>query len=118
DELGNVGKALTVEPPRQVRGNPPSDTRPVVNHRRVELDEARARTDALPRVVGSGDAADPDQRDLAAARAPELAQGFEGKRLQRRAGEPSCLGAEAGLERRSSNSGVRDDNSVDLVVDR
>ena len=44
---------------------------PSIDHRRIELDEARAGADPLPRVVGAGDSADPDQRDLAARRRAE-----------------------------------------------
>ena len=41
---------------------------PFVDHRGVELDQAGAGTDPRPGIVGTGDPADADQRDFAAAR--------------------------------------------------
>ena len=47
---------------------------PFVDHRAVELDQARPGADALPGVLGGGDPADPDQRQRAAGRLAEVAQ--------------------------------------------
>ena len=52
-------------------GDDPADAGTFVDHRRVELDEAGAGRDPLPGVIGIRNAADADQRDLAAARVAE-----------------------------------------------
>ena len=83
DCLGNVGKPFALQPRRQPARDPASDARAFIDHRRIELDEARPGADALPRIVGILDPADADQRNLAAARAAEFAQRIERERLQR-----------------------------------
>src|SRR5437763_9122546 len=101
DRVGNVGEALTVEPLRQPARDPSGDAGPLVNHRAVELDQARPGSDPLPGIVCGGDPADPDQRDLSARRRVEIAQRLERQRLERRAGQSSMLAGVARFERRT-----------------
>ena len=72
-------------------GDPPREPGPSIDHRRIELDEAGAGADAFPRVVGPGDPADADQRELAPARARKSRSALQRQRLQRRARQAALL---------------------------
>ena len=74
DQLGDVGEPLALQALGQAARDPPGDARPFVDHRGVELDQARAGANALPRVIRVRDPADADQRHLAAGRGAEFAQ--------------------------------------------
>ena len=116
--LGNVGDAFARQSCGEAVGDAPGDAGPFIDHRRVELDQAGAGADSLPGVVGTGDAADPDQRDFAARRAAEAAQCIEREHLQRSAGKASRLTCVAGPERRTRDGRIGHDQRVDLVIDR
>ena len=78
--------------------------------RRIEVAlDAAPRSDSLPCVVGVGDSADPDQRDLATARFAKLAQRVERERLQRRARQAALLMRMPRPQWRTLDGGVRDD---------
>ena len=64
-------RRISVSSPRTIRRAMPG---PFVDHRAVELDQARPGADARPGVLGAGDAADADQRQRAAGRLAEIAQ--------------------------------------------
>ena len=71
--------------PGEAIRNAASDARSFIDHRAVELNQAGAGADALPRIVRAGDSPDPDQRQLAAGHAAEAAERIEGESRQRRA---------------------------------
>ena len=74
----------------------------MIDERRVKLDQAGPRRDPRPGVVGRGDAARGDERQLAPARGAELAQRVERERLQRRARQAASFVAVARFERRAA----------------
>src|SRR5690349_7319347 len=67
DGLGNVGESLACHALREAVRDAPRNARPLVDHRAIELDQARACADSLPRVLRVRYAADADQRDLSPA---------------------------------------------------
>src|SRR6185503_19821904 len=66
DSLGNVGEAFARDAALKTLGDPPSDAGPVRDHRRIKLDEARSSADPFPRIVGTRDSAEADQRNFPA----------------------------------------------------
>src|SRR6185503_7323099 len=70
--LGNASKAFTSQPTGQAARDAAGNPWPFVDHGGVELDKAGAGTNPGPGIVGTGDPADPDQRDFAAAGLAEL----------------------------------------------
>src|SRR5436190_17030093 len=66
--LGNARHPIAAEPLGETVGDPPGNPRPFIDHRRIELDEAGAGKDPLPRIVGIFDPAHGNQRNAAARR--------------------------------------------------
>src|SRR5690606_36558433 len=89
--LGNRAEPVAPHQSLEPAHDPAGDPGPLVDHRAVQLDEARPGPNPLPRVLGGGDPADADQRQPPAGRLAEVAQALERERLERRAGEPARL---------------------------
>src|SRR5690348_1001992 len=117
DCLRNVGEARAVETFGKTSRDAARDSRPLVDHRRIELDEASTGADPLPRVVGGRNPADADQRHLAARGSAKFAQRLERQRLERLARKAASLVAVARLEQRPRNGRVGNDDRIDLVLD-
>src|SRR5690606_39346930 len=77
DGIGHLRKAVagskTLQPARDAAGK----ARSFEHHRRIDLNEARPGADAFPRLFGSRNAADADQRQPAAARGPKILEPLE-----------------------------------------
>ena len=65
--LGDAGEARPPDPLGKPVGDPARQPRPFVDHRRIELDQARPGDDPRPGIVGRGDPARRNQRQIAAA---------------------------------------------------
>src|SRR5690606_27850636 len=99
--LGNRAEPVAAHQRLEPAQDPAGDPGPLVDHRAVQLDEARPGANPLPRVLGRGNPADADQRQLAAGRLAEVAQAFERERPERRARQPARLARVARAQRRA-----------------
>src|SRR5690348_3457684 len=57
DRLGNVGEAVAGGDAAQAVSDAPGNSGPAIDHRAIQLDQAGAGADTLPRVLGGRDAA-------------------------------------------------------------
>ena len=95
NSLGNPGKAVRLQPRRQIPGDRDHKTRPLEDHGRIELHGAGPSADPGIGLSARPDAANPDQ-DQPTCRRPmeflELGLGKFGQGRARQAASLACIG--------------------------
>src|SRR5579883_1935226 len=119
DGVSYIGKSVAHEERREVALDAPDQSGSFVDQCGVELDEARAGANLRIGVRAARDAADADQRDVAASAPPHLREERGRGGEQGFAAEASGFTRMAALEiRRPRHRRVRDDHAVDGGLER
>src|SRR5690348_14977647 len=117
DRVVNRAKTLAPQQVPQLGFHLSDESRSLVDEAGVKLDQARAGLDMAERVVGARDAANADDRQLAASMAIDRRDQLARERQQRLAAEPALvIASHPGL--RALERGVAHDDAVEAQLDR